>query len=451
MNGKSNPTFIWRALCIATAVLLVFGVIRMFKLRFRAGDIHRPYSSLRADPLGTKVFHDSLAELKAITVDRNYQRLDRLETDGNDTIMLLGVRHFPGFGIGDEMVEACERAARSGARVVVSFYPRNRNDRGEQSNVMLQAQRRRRARMAEKKRESQNDEEEEQGSDEERPEGAGGMETNGLQMGCFVDVNKRWNVAVTDESVEEGAFAAISPACRIVGLPDALSCHTSMYFDKLGSEWREIYARDDKAVVIERAMGRGSIVLSALSYVFSNEAMRDERQSGLLAWFVGDGIRVVFDEYHHGISSRPGMGSLLRDYSLHWVVAVALVLGALFVWRNALSLVPPAIDPAGTPHAPDPGRDCASGLANLLRRNVPQREILAACLNEWVKSKERLVPGRTPELDRIRELVVRERETVAEEKDCVRTYNAVVELLKRRYVVGTVPSGAPGKNGAGKE
>ena len=42
------------------ATLFVLGVIYLFLLRFEAGDVYPPYSSLRADPLGTMAWYESL-------------------------------------------------------------------------------------------------------------------------------------------------------------------------------------------------------------------------------------------------------------------------------------------------------------------------------------------------------------------------------------------------------
>jgi hypothetical protein len=410
----------------------------MFELRFQAGDVHRPYSSLRADPLGTKVLYDSLAELKAITVERNHQRLDRLAADESRTILFLGVRHLSGFGIGDELVEACESAARNGSRVILSLYPRNRNGRGARDGD-----------VGDKNRNKRGDAPEPQGGDDELSEEEDSDEAKVFMEDLLVGVNKRWHLDVKDEAIQDDVLAVLSPAFRIMDLPESLSCHTSAYFDDLGPDWRDVYSRDGKAVVIERAMGRGSLVLFALSYAFSNEAMRNERHSGLLSWCVGRGTRVVFDEYHHGIVARPGIGSLLRDYSLHWVVGALLLLGVLFVWRNSLSLVPPVTDAGDARRPPNLGRDVASGLANLLRRNVSDKEVLAVCLDEWMKSAEALSPGSMQEMDRIREMVALEEQKTTEQRDYVRTYNDIVELLKRRYRDGTAGAGASGKNGTG--
>ena len=40
-----------------------YGLVQLFKLRFAAGDVYPTYSSLRGDPLGCRVYFDSLEQL----------------------------------------------------------------------------------------------------------------------------------------------------------------------------------------------------------------------------------------------------------------------------------------------------------------------------------------------------------------------------------------------------
>ncbi len=96
------------------------GVMYLFGVQFAAGDVYPEYSSLRTDPMGTKLLYDSLARLPAITVARNYLPLDVLGENG--AVFLLGLD--PGsFGQDDEGIQRIERLARGGHRVVLSMAP----------------------------------------------------------------------------------------------------------------------------------------------------------------------------------------------------------------------------------------------------------------------------------------------------------------------------------------
>ena len=137
-------------------------------------------------------------------------------------------------------------------------------------------------------------------------------------------------------------------------------------------------------MVIERKFGKGSVVIASDSFFVSNEAMLKDRHADLLAWLVGASRQVVFDEAHLGISESPGVAALMRKYRLQGLAAGLLLLAGLFIWKNSTSLVPPQA--AGQSEDFVAGKDAASGFVSLLRRNIPTRDIFAACFAEWKKS-----------------------------------------------------------------
>ena len=57
----------------------MLGVVKLFLLRFQAGDVYPAYSSLRSDPLGSRAFYRSLQNLNKAAVSRNYLRLQNLK------------------------------------------------------------------------------------------------------------------------------------------------------------------------------------------------------------------------------------------------------------------------------------------------------------------------------------------------------------------------------------
>ena len=145
-----------------------------------------------------------------------------------------------------------------------------------------------------------------------------------------------------------------------------------------------IYARGTNAVVIERKFGKGSVVIASDSFFVSNEAMLKDRHADLLAWLVGANRTVVFDEAHLGMSESPGVAALMRKYRLHGLAAGLLLLAGLFIWKNSTSLMPPHAD--GRSEDFVAGKDAASGFVNLLRRNIPPRDVFATCFAEWKKT-----------------------------------------------------------------
>jgi hypothetical protein len=228
--------------------------------------------------------------------------------------------------------------------------------------------------------------------------------------------------------------AALSSGAEGRGLPASISCHTSIIFTNVGPQWQVLYERDGKAVVVEQRLGEGTIALSAITYFVSNEAMRNERHPGLLAWLVGGKTKALFDEAHHGIFKSPGIAVLARKYRLEWLGAWLLLLALLFVWQKSVSLAPSG-SIAGTEAGDEPagvteGKDSHSGLVNILRRNIARKELMGECVSEWRKTAglPESAPGRK-EVDLIAHRLSGVRPGAGEIVDA---YNEISTALKNR-------------------
>jgi hypothetical protein len=167
-------------------------------------------------------------------------------------------------------------------------------------------------------------------------------------------------------------------------LPKELEWHSGIVFGDLNPDWKPIYVRGGNAVVIERMFGHGTVVMATDSYFLSNEAMWKDRHAPLLTWLIGPNRNVLFDEAHFGIAESAGVATLVRRYRLNWFVATLILLGVLFIWKNAVSLVPSRGGNGSGNYVG--GRDAAAGFINLLRRNISPAELLATCFAEWKKS-----------------------------------------------------------------
>ena len=179
-------------------------------------------------------------------------------------------------------------------------------------------------------------------------------------------------------------------------LPEALPWHSPVVFTNLSGPWETLYARGTDPVLIERGFGSGSVVLATDSYFVSNEALSKERHADLLAWLVGPAKQIVFDEAHFGIVESASAATLIRKYRLHGLAAGLILLAGLFIWKNALSFVPPYPDETGRPQVA--GKDATAGFVNLLRRNIAPRDVLRVCFDEWTKS---LVQGGSHSIARV--------------------------------------------------
>ena len=76
---------------LALGAALVFGLVRIFALRFAHGDVYPPYSTLRADPLGAKVLHDALAAAHGFDVQRNFRPITQHRAGEQLTLVYAGV------------------------------------------------------------------------------------------------------------------------------------------------------------------------------------------------------------------------------------------------------------------------------------------------------------------------------------------------------------------------
>ncbi|MEI7731555.1 MAG: DUF4350 domain-containing protein [Verrucomicrobiota bacterium] len=350
-------------LLVGVALLFALGLADLFQLRFGRGDIYPEYSSLRTDPLGAKAFYESLSRLPGLGVQRNYRPIHRARQDGASAWFYLGADYQTLQQEGRDLRTELETITAQGGRLVIACSAVNEATTTNQVAKPTITRGKRGWLMA--------------------------TNQHGLEQGWqFTFAHQQ--LAATNEVMQPGN--AIRKAD--LALPAALPWHSSLYFDQPGTNWNVLYARDGKAVIMERPLGKGSVVLVSDAYLFSNESLRKEQNAALLVWLVGTPAHIVFDETHLGVSEEPGIGTLIRQYHLHGVLAALIVFALLFVWTNATSLVPPIDETAqGTVM----GRDATAGFLNLLRRNIQPREILFVCLQEWRRSVAR---GRNEYADR---------------------------------------------------
>ena len=143
-----------------------------------------------------------------------------------------------------------------------------------------------------------------------------------------------------------------------------------------GSSWRVLREKNQHAEAIERPVGEGVLVLVSNSDEFTNANMVKQRDTILLLTLLGRQRKIAFDESHLGIVETGSVLGLARHYRLQGFLGSTLVLCILFLWRSA-SAFPPRRDRA--PYAAQI-RDPLSGLATLLERSLPKRDLIAQCL-----------------------------------------------------------------------
>ncbi|HEY5041247.1 MAG TPA: DUF4350 domain-containing protein [Verrucomicrobiae bacterium] len=365
---KHFPIFI----LLGCAAIFAFGVLQLFQLRFERGDVYPAYSSLRADPLGTMAFYESLEKIPALSVRRDFSDSNLLP-GGPQTVYL----HLAGSPnewerMPSDLFHEIQDFLARGDRLVVTFYPQTeahsfRNfENGEETNSVKSAK----------------------SKDGKTTPAKPAKKTNGItDDDSDISLADKWGFHPGFEKLapDGESYAPVQVVNQTdLPLPQNLDWHSGLIFTNCDSAWRTIYARGTNAVVIEREFGKGSVVFAADSYFVSNEAMAGDRHADLLAWLIGPDKNVVFDEAHFGIVETSGVAMLMRKYRLHGLAAGLLLLIGLFIWKNATSLVPPHTDEFKEDFVA--GKDSGSGFVNLLRRSIRPRDLLATCFAEWKKS-----------------------------------------------------------------
>lgn len=205
-----------------------------------------------------------------------------------------------------------------------------------------------------------------------------------------------------DQLTAAGARVVI--ALKIPGrsFADAADQAFLQRFEPNDDSWQVLRAADGHPAVIEKAWSKGSIVLSADSYVFSNEALQKQKNAAFLARVFQRNV-IIFDEYHLGIRHQDGISTLIRKYRLSGAAVVTAVFFLLFVWKNITSLIPPdEDDEIRELERTGAVKDHLNGLTALLRHHVPPSQIVARCADLF---EESLPPAhrRTRQADRLLE------------------------------------------------
>ena len=428
---------------ISLIIFFLFGVAHLFQLRFKAGDIYPPYSSLRSDPLGTLAFYESLTRMDSVEATRIYkpfapQDLKRTST----TLFYLGLSPSAHGVAAESFARPLMQLASRGGRVVVTFLPITQTaDEPEASETDDTG-------SGGQSNEPGPDDQTADSSGKLLPEDAEPSETDEvvkedetmpapLDDSTPVSFESKWSVGFRylETKPEERRAVAVPAVDSSESLP-AVSWHSLLYFETESPVWHTIYTFAGRPVIVERDLGRGTLVLCADSYFLSNEALRDEPHAKLLARLLGDSRRIIFDEFHHGVAKRPGVASLIRKYDLQWALLGIAVLAVLFVWQRATPFMAPLMQ-AGIDGDDDIHRakDYTQGLISLLRRNVVTKDLIPICIKEWQSALPILNRSNPNQREDVMRSVEALRNEDADRTDPVTSYNHIrritVEKLRR--------------------
>jgi hypothetical protein len=409
-----------RLLLLILTGSFLYGVHGLFTLRLEDGEMFPVYSSLRTDPMGAKGFYEALRALPGVTAERHYLGLNQLRAQPNMTLFYLGLSsNFLSQPV-EPVLSQMENLALQGSRIVLSFRPAlHSTPTGDGRSTCMN-------RQPETIDDYELDVRERNESDrriKEQKDDA--QDPAGEKWGVKALVSPR-------SGDRDDLRSAVRLQNGIDDLPQSIPNHTRLVFETSDPAWQTLYTVDRNPVIVERSLGAGSVVLVADGYLFSNEAMRDARSPSLLCRLIGTGTRIVFDEFHFGIQEHPGIMDLLRKHGLMGFLAALLVLAGLFAWMNAIPFVPMAYDQGEEGAVVSHDKDQLSGLIHLLRRNIPSREILKVCFDEWSKSvgkRNRMLPE---DRERVLRIIEREQGPSRSPRDLVTAYNRISRILSEK-------------------
>jgi hypothetical protein len=400
---KSRKDRLNLIVAILILVLSAYALLHLLMMRYTSGDVYPKYSSMRTDAFGTKALYESLRDCCDLRLSRNFEEFSKIKNNTNATIIFAGA-DFSGDKIPESFFKDLESFMKNGGRMVVTYKA---SDFFRKIVIEEQKKQEEKAEKEKKKPEKKPDEDE-----------------NALIK--FVSLSERWGL-----KYQEAEWAGYRSARRVadLGLPKVLTWHSPVYFELNGKDWNVIYKQDDHVVLVERNFGKGTLVLASDTFFLSNEAMLRDRHSDLLAWLIGPKKEVIFDESHLGIASSPGVASLARKYNLHGLVIGLLVIALLYVWMSSTSLLPAYKTDSDLEKKAIEGKDSASGLSNLLRRNVAPQQIFQLCYSEWKKSFSTQKQFEEKKLKKVDDFIKQHSDRA---KNPVDSYNAISEMLKER-------------------
>lgn len=355
---------------LLAAIGLAFGitVYWMVAQRVDRGDTYPPGSSVRVDPLGTRVLYESLAAIPGLQVERNFHTLTPLDADHNT--VLFFVSPWPSFSFWDDV----NQLAMAGGHVVVALpgaWPHTgvkastpaRKDDGKKPD-------------ADKPKDDQPKEE------KATPDPRKDEEPKVKELKDVV-FDKGFTVKALSRSlavgvVGEGQFG-----------PLPWFGNSALDISKSALPWTVLHRIHGKPVIIQRQVGRGMITVLADDYALSNEAMARHPPLGLVSALVGPRHHIVFDESLHGALDDPGVAALVHRHRLTGFFVALTLVGLLQFWRHAR---PPAafVRVLRDTQQEEPP---AHPLRALLRRHVTRAQLVPASLDLYRKDVVRRVPA----------------------------------------------------------
>ena len=237
--------------CLIVIILAFsYGLVRLFLLRFEAGDVYAPYSSLRSDPLGTRALYESLVDLNLSPITRNYRPLHQVQFNEFTTFLYLGTAVFDSTQAPEEFTEAVDRLTAAGGRLVMTFLPVGSTNRqcfacGDAEVKDSDAKAETDPIADERSDNEQSSGPPGDGSDNKKSESeAEQPQKSDAASALFktVSLEEIWGLRFKYDAASKKPTMALANAdAEADELPDSISWHTIFHFDDLQAPWKIIY------------------------------------------------------------------------------------------------------------------------------------------------------------------------------------------------------------------
>ncbi len=470
---------------IGIGVVSLVAIGSVMKVRVESGETYPFYSSLRADPLGTRALYEALGRQPGVKVERNFMPLDRLTAGGKTTLVLSGInaRAFNSPYWLDTL--AVSRFALDGGRVVIALNPEGYDGRMERviRESVQEVEEEEHKKEPKDKKESKDAKDADKKAPEKKvpekksPKPEKKEDKKSAKKAKAKEQEKKPSFAevlrIAPKAVEwfhsrnvEGSkleprasstlkaedypnwmsnvFLNDDPKLNWKAGADELSRYIEkktqgdavkmeakpeVKTDVQPSPWTMIAGKSERGMIAERKFGAGSVVVCTDRYFLSNEALWKDPKPVFLSWLIGDATKVIFEETHLGseIGDEEGIMTLAKRHGMHGLFLGGLLLFALFVWRSAVSLVPSNADDDMGHWRADAveGRSTASGLEGLLRRGIGSKGLLKRCFEIWSGTRVAVAALPAERVQAAAKIV----EANAGTKNAVTTYRAVRDAL----------------------
>ncbi len=448
MNWSRKTTIVAGGLLTAAFLLFVYGVL---VLRIHAGGGYAPYSSFRTDPLGTRALHDALAQLPGMQTVRHQDQYKEIRGGDGDTMLILGLGEWV---MESDDAKALEIFMSQGGRVVVAFRGRGSApfmmfDDGEDGKKKKETGDKKKDK--EKPGPEKNPEAEPAAGGGEKdtpvfPDGRPAGEKKKDKPKGDTDPAKKRDDECAWQSLEERwgfEFAYANTGVKSLtadvagdhpGFPAHIPWRSVTWFENAKPMWHPLYTVGDHPVALERDFGRGHLVMLGDSYLFSNEALRRDRQTAFVLGIAGqDRHRIIFDEAHLGSLKQEGVVTLARRYRLTGFLFAGIAVLALYLWRNVTSPVPRLPEERENDGA-QAGLGAGAALTTLLRRSVAPAALTQTCWREWLRSFRGGLPANDPIAGKVEQILARRPAGRRGAAETVQQYRAVAAALAERKV-----------------